>query len=117
MVTSESDYIDSATFGSADDPLNWSDIKKHTILLSVAFAAFAGDFGSRGGIPAVAGQEVEWQRLPFYYARQQRERDYVWCLGASLDALDQLLGTNARASFGVLVMGVYNSRELCQTNY
>ena len=30
------------------------------ILLCVAFGAFAGDFGSGAGIPAVAGQVVEW---------------------------------------------------------
>ena len=30
------------------------------ILLCVAFGAFAGDFGSGAGIPAVAGQSLEW---------------------------------------------------------
>ena len=45
---------------SSEDPLNWSEFKKHMILLCVAFGAFAGDFGSGAGIPAVAGQSKEW---------------------------------------------------------
>jgi MFS family permease len=46
------------------DPLNWSTFKKHSILLIVAFAAFAGDFGSGAGIPPVVLQSKEWKLSP-----------------------------------------------------
>ncbi|GAA5908930.1 hypothetical protein JCM6882_004947 [Rhodosporidiobolus microsporus] len=46
------------------DPLNWSSLKKHTILLIVALAAFNGDFQSGAGIPLLAPQGEEWGLSP-----------------------------------------------------
>ena len=54
---------------SPEDPLNWSSAKKHVILLCVAFGAFAGDFGSGAGIPAIAGQIKEWHLSPVHLTR------------------------------------------------
>ncbi|KAL8287337.1 hypothetical protein RQP46_003789 [Phenoliferia psychrophenolica] len=46
------------------DPLNWSDLKKTTILLILAFAAFGGDFQSGAGIPLLEPQGLEWGMTP-----------------------------------------------------
>lgn len=43
-----------------NDPLNWSWLRKHAILLCVSFGAFAGDFGMSIGIPATVLQGAEW---------------------------------------------------------
>ena len=39
-----------------NDPLNWSSLKKHTILLVVTVTAFMPDFGSSMGIVALLPQ-------------------------------------------------------------
>ncbi|GAA5855545.1 hypothetical protein JCM9279_005115 [Rhodotorula babjevae] len=46
------------------DPLNWSESKKFSILLVVAFAAFIGDFQSGAGIPLLEAQGEEWGMTP-----------------------------------------------------
>ncbi|GAA5829768.1 hypothetical protein JCM11251_007873 [Rhodosporidiobolus azoricus] len=46
------------------DPLNWSQLKKHTILLIVALAAFNGDWQSGAGIPLLEPQGEEWGLTP-----------------------------------------------------
>jgi MFS family permease len=43
-----------------NDPLNWSWLRKHAVLLCVSFGAFAGDFGMSIGIPATVLQSAEW---------------------------------------------------------
>lgn len=43
------------------DPLNWSELKKHTILIIVALAAFGGDFQS-GASRAMRSQDVRAKR-------------------------------------------------------
>lgn len=40
------------------DPLNWSHLKKHVILLVITVAAFLPDFGSSMGIVALLPQAV-----------------------------------------------------------
>lgn len=39
--------------GDPNDPLNWSSLKKHTILLVITVTAFLPDFGSSMGIAAL----------------------------------------------------------------
>ena len=41
-----------------NDPLNWSSLKKHTILLVVTVTAFSPDFGSSMGIVALLPQAM-----------------------------------------------------------
>lgn len=47
-----------------DDPLNWSSLKKHAILLIMAFATFVGDFGATCSIPTILLQAEEWHVSP-----------------------------------------------------
>ncbi|KAF2205365.1 MFS general substrate transporter [Delitschia confertaspora ATCC 74209] len=51
---------------SADpnDPLNWSWMRKHLMLLAVSLPAFLGDFGSGSGIPLIVLQGQEWGLSP-----------------------------------------------------
>lgn len=44
--------------------MNWSWAKKHGILILIAFASFAGDFGAASGIPCVIAQGREWNISP-----------------------------------------------------
>ena len=44
--------------GDPNDPLNWSSLKKHTILLVVTVTAFLPDFGSSMGIVALLPQAM-----------------------------------------------------------
>lgn len=44
--------------GDPNDPLNWSSLKKHTILLVVSVTAFLPDFGSSMGIVALLPQAM-----------------------------------------------------------
>lgn len=45
---------------SPDDPLNWSSLKKHLVLFTVAFGANVSDFTSGAGYPPVLAQSLEW---------------------------------------------------------
>jgi hypothetical protein len=47
-----------------NDPLNWSPFKKHAILITVALAAFLGDFGSAAGVACINVQGAEWGLSP-----------------------------------------------------
>ncbi|MCJ1471680.1 hypothetical protein MMC13_000320 [Lambiella insularis] len=43
-----------------DDPLNWSQLKKHLILLVISATAFLPDYGGSMGAVALIPQAVEW---------------------------------------------------------
>ncbi|EXJ67941.1 uncharacterized protein A1O5_08555 [Cladophialophora psammophila CBS 110553] len=51
---------------SADpnDPLNWSELKKHLILVTIAVAAFQSDFQTAVGVPGLIAQGIEWNLSP-----------------------------------------------------
>ncbi|KAK4888847.1 hypothetical protein LTR27_012308 [Elasticomyces elasticus] len=48
----------------ADDPLNWPQSKKLSILLVITFIAFLPDFNSATGVPALIPQSLLWQLSP-----------------------------------------------------
>ncbi|KIW95661.1 uncharacterized protein Z519_04246 [Cladophialophora bantiana CBS 173.52] len=47
-----------------NDPLNWSDPKKHLILVTIAVAAFQSDFQTALGVPGLIAQGIEWNLSP-----------------------------------------------------
>lgn len=47
-----------------DDPLNWSNLKKHLILMVISLSAFQADFSLAIGIPCVVTQAIEWKVTP-----------------------------------------------------
>lgn len=49
-----------------NDPLNWSQLKKNLLLLSISLAAFQSDFQTAVGVPGVVLQGAEWQLTPIH---------------------------------------------------
>ncbi|KAH7346955.1 major facilitator superfamily domain-containing protein [Pyrenochaeta sp. MPI-SDFR-AT-0127] len=47
-----------------NDPVNWSWMKKHLLLFTVAWGALCADFTSAGGIPCIFLQGAEWHMDP-----------------------------------------------------
>ena len=47
-----------------DDPLNWSDFKKHIILVTVGLLAFDADFSGSAGGSIVVVQGRDWNMTP-----------------------------------------------------
>ncbi|KAK0513985.1 hypothetical protein JMJ35_003707 [Cladonia borealis] len=66
--------------GDPNDPLNWSSLKKHTILLVVTVTAFLPDFGSSMGIVALLPQAMQWDKPQ--NTIQHNLVGNLFCLGA-----------------------------------
>ncbi|TKA82817.1 hypothetical protein B0A55_01070 [Friedmanniomyces simplex] len=47
-----------------DDPFNWPQLKKLSILFVITFIAFLPDFNSATGVPALIPQSLQWQLSP-----------------------------------------------------
>lgn len=49
-----------------NDLLNWSDLKKNLLLLTISLAAFQSEFQTAAGVPSVGLQGVEWNLNPVH---------------------------------------------------
>ena len=47
-----------------NDPLNWSWFKKHSILVTIAVAAYMADFIGGSAVPCLLPQAVQWHLTP-----------------------------------------------------
>ncbi|KAJ1323885.1 MFS transporter DHA1 family multidrug resistance protein [Microdochium nivale] len=54
-----------------NDPLNWSPVKKHVVLLVVSFASFLPDYGSAVGAVTLIPQAVQWAMTPDHVNHSQ----------------------------------------------
>ncbi|KAL8999602.1 MAG: hypothetical protein Q9169_001562 [Polycauliona sp. 2 TL-2023] len=63
-----------------NDPLNWSEKKKHIILFVISVVAFMPDFGSSMGIITLLPQATQWQKLQ--NTIQHNLVGNLFCLGA-----------------------------------
>ncbi|ANB14928.1 Flr1p [Sugiyamaella lignohabitans] len=63
-VDKHGNVLDPQPSDNPHDPLNWSNIKKSTILLIVSFAAFLPDYGSATGAVMLIPQAAIWNTTP-----------------------------------------------------
>ncbi|KAL8943019.1 MAG: hypothetical protein Q9216_001307 [Gyalolechia sp. 2 TL-2023] len=54
-----------------NDPLNWSSLRKHTLLLVISYTAFLPDYGSAIGAIALVPQSEQWDMSPDDVLRAQ----------------------------------------------